>query len=78
MAEILGDGEGPVTEDHRIGIEDLAKLAKVPCGLYKNVTEKQFFGVIINQVDTVQVYEKVRPLQDMLNPENIWFTCLKD
>lgn len=78
VAEILGDGEGPVTTDHRIGIEDLAKLAKSPCGLYKNVTEKQFFGVIINQVDTVQVYEKVRPLQDMLNPENIWFTCLKD
>ena len=28
--------------------------------------------MIINQVDTVQIYEKVRPLQDMLNPENIW------
>lgn len=63
-------------DEHRIQPEDLAELAQNPRGLCKNVTEKHFFGVIINQVDTEEIYQKIKPLKKMLSKKNIWFTCL--
>ncbi len=68
-------GCGP---DHRMQVEDLARLAKSPRGLYKNVTEKQKFGIIINQVDTEAVYQKIKPIEKLIQGKNIWFTCLRD
>lgn len=64
------------SSDHRLTPEDLAVLALDKNGFYKNVSENQTYGIILNQVDNEIVYQEVKRLKDLLRDrgmERIWF-----
>lgn len=61
---------------HRLTLEDLAVLALDKNGFYKNVSENQTYGIILNQVDDEGMYQQVKRLKNLLRNrgmERIWF-----
>ena len=76
VMELLKCGPG-----HRLTPGDLVRLGTSPEGLKKDVKPGQWFGIVINQVDTDWMYYEIRQIREQFRQkgiEHIFFVRMMD
>lgn len=56
---------------HRLTPGDLAELGASPWGLKKNVKPGQWFGIVINQVDTDWIYDEIKQIREQFRQKGV-------
>ena len=67
--------------EHRLTPGDLAELGASPLGLKKNVKKGQWFGIVINQVDTEGLYREIKQIREQFcqkGIEHVFFARMID